>query len=249
MTTAPERFEDRLLTELRQVVATRPAPVARLRPTHTRRYALSGVGVAVATVAIAVVAISSDATPSAYAVQSKADGSVTVSITRLSDAAGLEQKLNEAGVPAVVAYDAPSARRCMTIVPGEGDGRTSATISPSPSPGVDQAAGSSDGPSTTSAPAAAGATTQSGVTSAGPGTPPPGARVAAVQIDGQSGAATLTIDPGQIPAGEKVFITTSTGTVDSIGMTVAAPGTASPVCTLPDPSSASGSSTAAGSDS
>jgi hypothetical protein len=172
-----------------------------------------------------VIAISSDATPSAYAVQSRADGSVTVSINRLSDAAGLEQELDAAGVPAVVAYDAPSARSCMTIVPA---GATTSAAAPNAPPTLVQA----------------------GATSSAAAPPAPGAAsVTAVRVEGDSGPATITIDPADIPAGKKLFITTSTGAVGSIGMTIAAPGTAHAICALPVPSSASGSSTAAGSGS
>ena len=78
MTTA-NRFEDRLLDQLQEIVAAHPAPtvVTRRRP-RRRRLALAGVSVAAATAAAALVATGSDVTPSAYAVQPRADGSVTV---------------------------------------------------------------------------------------------------------------------------------------------------------------------------
>ena len=57
-------FEDRLLTELRRVVAERPAPAAVAVPRRRSRLALSGAAVAAATAAIVVVATSGDNTPS-----------------------------------------------------------------------------------------------------------------------------------------------------------------------------------------
>ena len=81
MTTTPERFEDRLLRELRHVVHERPAPAGVPRRGRTRlAWGGVGVGVATATAVVAIVASSGDVTPSAYAVQPLANGEVTVSI-------------------------------------------------------------------------------------------------------------------------------------------------------------------------
>ena len=87
MTTA-NRFEDRLLDKLQEIVAAQPAPtvVTQRRPRGRRRLALAGVSVAAATAAVALVVTGSDVTPSAYAVQPRADGSVTVHIRGLEDA-------------------------------------------------------------------------------------------------------------------------------------------------------------------
>ena len=119
MMTTPERFEDRLLRELRRVVEERPAPAATAEP-RARRTRLAwggvGVGVATATVVVAIVASSGDVTPSAYAVQPQADGEVTVSIHSLSDAAGLQSELRAAGIPAVVSYT--TARGAGCLAPG-----------------------------------------------------------------------------------------------------------------------------------
>jgi hypothetical protein len=105
--TAPTRFEDRLFDQLRAVVAERPAPAAgarvRARPRRRARLVLAGAGVVAATAVAAIVAGGGDVDP-AYAVQSRADGSVTVQIHSLRDAAGLQSKLRAAGVPAVVDY-------------------------------------------------------------------------------------------------------------------------------------------------
>jgi hypothetical protein len=247
MTTAPERFEDRLLAELRQAVAARPAPAlsTSTRRYRTRRFALSGVSVAAATAAIAVVAISSDATPSAYAVDSAPDGSVTVSINRLDDAAGLQARLQAAGVPAVVAYDAPAAAKCMTIVPKGGEAPAAGPLMSAPARTSGGDLG--DGPTTTTRPAEEGASADPGrpggtaPAGTGAGIPAGAVTAAAVRVDGDRSAATITIAPGQIPAGKKLFITTSTGAVDTIGMTIASPGAVTSACPLPVPSSASGS--------
>ena len=116
MMTTPERFEDRLLRELRRVVEERPAPAGLLEP-RARRTRLAwggvGVGVATATAVVAIVASSGDVTPSAYAVQPQANGAVSVSIHSLSDAAGLQSKLRAAGVPAVVSYTTAGGMGCF----------------------------------------------------------------------------------------------------------------------------------------
>ena len=118
MTVASERFEDRLLGELRQVVAGRTAPEqARRHRSPRRRIAIGGVGVAAAAVVVGVVAIGSDVTPNAYAVQSHPNGAVTVSIMRLRDASGLQSSLRAAGVPAVVDYAPPGSPGCIVPVP------------------------------------------------------------------------------------------------------------------------------------
>lgn len=97
-------FEERLLVELRNV------PVHRGR--HVPRLALAGaVAVSLAVAAVVGVFVLSAGTQAAYAVTKNADGSVTVEIDSLSDAAGLEAKLRAAGVPAVVEY-LPIGKTC-----------------------------------------------------------------------------------------------------------------------------------------
>jgi len=111
-----ERFEDRLLSELRAVVAERASleGVERNRPYAAeslhggRRLAPRLVfgGAAVAAVAAGVLAVSSGTgdTSSAFAVEPQGDGMVRVEISSLSDAQGLEKALAEAGVKADVNY-------------------------------------------------------------------------------------------------------------------------------------------------
>jgi hypothetical protein len=138
-------FEERLLVELRSVVSA--APVERgPRGLRRRRLALAGgVAAVVAAAAIAGAFFFSSGTQAAYAVTANADGSVTVEIDSLTDAAGLQAKLQAAGVNAVVEY-LPVGKMCKqpwftpagaaaaggtqkSEVGRTGDGATSFTIS------------------------------------------------------------------------------------------------------------------------
>jgi hypothetical protein len=110
----PTTFEDRLLVELRAIVAARPAPEA-IRSQPARRVPRARLTVAAAAVAATVagvlVAAGGNGTAPAYAVEKQADGNVTVEIRSLRDAAGLEQKLRAAGIAAVVDYT-PVGKMC-----------------------------------------------------------------------------------------------------------------------------------------
>jgi hypothetical protein len=110
----PTTFEDRLLTELRAVVAARPTPEAVTFPPARRarrtRLALAA-GAVAATVAGVFVATGGDSAAPAYAVERQSDGSVTVEINSLRDAAGLQEKLRAAGIRAVVDYT-PEGKAC-----------------------------------------------------------------------------------------------------------------------------------------
>lgn len=115
MNTTEERFEDRLLHELRAVVADNPppfstpsAPGAR---SFRRRFAVGGGIASIGVGAITATLLVSGGASPAYAVNSHADGSVTVTIKSLKDADGLEGKLNAAGVEAVVNY-LPAGKAC-----------------------------------------------------------------------------------------------------------------------------------------
>jgi hypothetical protein len=109
------QFEDRLLAELRQVVAERPASGVRAAPRRRPTRLVVGSVTATAIVAGAVLAATlswgGDVTP-AFAVDRKPDGTITVKINRLSDAAALEAKLRAAGVSAVVHFAATPAKIC-----------------------------------------------------------------------------------------------------------------------------------------
>src|SRR5262249_18805293 len=96
-------FEDRLLAELRKVVAARPAPAAPARRRRPGvRVAIAAATVAAVAAIVAVLASSGGVTSDAYAVTPRSNGSVVVQIHSLSDAAGLQAKLRAAGVPADV---------------------------------------------------------------------------------------------------------------------------------------------------
>lgn len=224
--TTTTHFEDRLLQQLRQIVAENPDPgvagAAQRAPRRTR-LALAGAGVAAAS-AVAIVATSSDVTPSAYAVQPRADGSVSVRIRSLSDAAGLQRSLRDAGVPAVVDYTPADAPGCAAA--GAGGGVAS---SHAPEAGVSSSGAPADGHRTGHAigGAVAGPTTQ---TRSAAGTEPtvsrpaPAARAGTAVVTstttlGDDGT-TFMIDPGTIKPGEKVYIRTSTGAASTIGIAI-----------------------------
>ncbi|MPZ62923.1 MAG: hypothetical protein GEU93_16860 [Propionibacteriales bacterium] len=113
------RFEDRLLAELKQVVARRaadaePEPAGKVRGSAWRsRFALAGGVAAVGAAAVMVMpTLGGSGTSSAYAVTTNDSGTVTVRIEQFSDAAGLEQKLEEKGIPATVYY-LPTGQMCQ----------------------------------------------------------------------------------------------------------------------------------------
>jgi len=114
---APQRFEDRLLAQLRRVVTEREES---REPTHNhtgrRRLVLSGAGAAlvIAIVAIAAVAVGTgNRTTGAYAIQVRPGGKVAVSIYKLGDAKALQRSLRAAGIPAVVDFEATKAGPCV----------------------------------------------------------------------------------------------------------------------------------------
>jgi len=108
-------FEERLLTELRGVVAEQPeerGQRSERRAFRRPRLMLAGgLAAAVAVAAIAGVFYLSAGTSAAYAVTKNADGTITVQIDSLTDAAGLQSALQAAGVNAVVKY-LPQGEMC-----------------------------------------------------------------------------------------------------------------------------------------
>jgi hypothetical protein len=106
------RFEERLLTRLREVVAERgageasaeaagaggPSPAWRRGP----RLALGGALVLAAVAAALFVSAGGDNPPAAFAVEPQEGGGVTIRIYSLEDAPGLEQALEDAGIRAQV---------------------------------------------------------------------------------------------------------------------------------------------------
>jgi hypothetical protein len=113
-------FEERLLDELRSLVVAQPSsgPERPLRRREwialrsRRRLALvAGMAALLAVGAAAGVPFLSGGASPAYAVSTNDDGTVTVEIGSLSDAAGLESKLRDAGIRAVVQY-LPRGKAC-----------------------------------------------------------------------------------------------------------------------------------------
>ncbi|HEY3021131.1 MAG TPA: hypothetical protein VGJ32_13120 [Solirubrobacteraceae bacterium] len=112
---SPTTFEDRLLSELRAVVAARPAPaptpaVAK-RSRRPARLLVGAAAVAAATATAVVIAGGGGTAAPAFAVERQADGSVDVEINSLRDADGLEEKLRAVGIAAVVDFT-PAGKTC-----------------------------------------------------------------------------------------------------------------------------------------
>jgi len=102
-------FEQRLLTQLRTVVAERSAAEAKTaeapaRPAWRRapRLALGAAAAAAAVATALVVSAGGGNTQAAFAVEPQAGGSVNIEIYSLSDPSGLEAALAQAGIPADV---------------------------------------------------------------------------------------------------------------------------------------------------
>jgi hypothetical protein len=127
-------YQERLLGELRALAERNAAeaPAARRRGGIASRPKLALAGVAgSACVASAVFAFAgSDDGSTAYAVVPHDDGSVTVEISKLQDAAELERELREAGVPAEVDY-LPLGQMCQEgrFKPAPAGGRSSLGMS------------------------------------------------------------------------------------------------------------------------
>jgi hypothetical protein len=113
-------FEERLLTELKALIpveASQEFPTsAASAPNRPIRFGwkprlLTIGGLAALAVGLALgLPIVGDGA-AAYAVTQNANGTVTVEINALRDAEGLEQKLHEAGIPALVQY-LPPGKAC-----------------------------------------------------------------------------------------------------------------------------------------
>lgn len=205
--TAGSHFQERLLGELRRVAAETPDP-RRSRRAWPRpaRWGLAGAALALA--ATAVVVVDGGAASDAYAVQTRADGTVVVSIASLTNSAGLERQLGEAGVPASVDYT--PAGRVETEGGQDGCGQLIplATGSRATGPGFisEGSAGEDEGPG--APPAAAdgeGSSPGAALPGTAPGTPP----VLVVGQDPGGEGATFTVDPAAIEPGEELQITTS----------------------------------------
>jgi hypothetical protein len=135
-------FEERLLTELKDVVRARnldatagldiPAPRAPAR-SRRRRVTLAVAAATLLAGGMAAPAVLGLGGSAAYAVDRAADGTITVSIRDFKDAPGLERQLRRLGVNAVVDY-VPFGRQCRA---------PRATPVPDPSPTLLSGEGSS----------------------------------------------------------------------------------------------------------
>lgn len=144
-----DRFEDRLLAQLQDVVARNPAPEPMPSPGRSRapRLALATAGTAAAAVAVALVATGGGdgSTAKAYDVQSGDGGDVSVTIRSLADATGLQESLRQAGVPAVVCHGTPATALTLAKPPADdakGAHRTRGAVAaagaaPAGTPGTD----------------------------------------------------------------------------------------------------------------
>ena len=117
-------------TTLQQILASSRPAEQRSRPRAPRRVAAAAVA---ATAATAALLGSTLGTSAAFAVQQDSNGDVTVTVHRLTDAAGLEKALGEHGIEAQVTY-------LRTRVPSDlddGSSPTSCSAGESPGSSVD----------------------------------------------------------------------------------------------------------------
>lgn len=118
MSTNLNGFDERLLNELKRVVAGRAAtkstPVARTRFGWKPRLALAAGAAALGVTGAVVTAVApgQETTTSAYAVTTEQDGKVRVEIKITRDADGLERKLEKVGIAAEVDY-LSGGQRCQ----------------------------------------------------------------------------------------------------------------------------------------
>jgi hypothetical protein len=111
-------YEERLLVELRGVVAERAtstaAPVRTVRTVRPRARFAVGLGAAAALAVAAGIggpALLGAGDGPAYAADKDPDGSIRIYIREYSDAKGLQERLRQLGVDAVVDY-VPNGKQC-----------------------------------------------------------------------------------------------------------------------------------------
>ncbi|WP_242894773.1 hypothetical protein [Actinomadura litoris] len=122
-----QRFEERLLTELKAVVAARTAPApADTHPRSVRWRRLGLVAAAAGTaagLAIGIPVLTGDRAPQANAVVRDSDGSIRIYIHDYRHPEIIASRLRGLGVPAVVDF-VPNDKRCRTprgsITPSDG---------------------------------------------------------------------------------------------------------------------------------
>jgi hypothetical protein len=209
--TESSRFEDRLLEQLRQVVAEHPVPaeaIPRRRP--RTRLVLVGAGCAASLAAVAFVVGSGGGTTRAYAVETRPNGIVDVSIRSRSDAAALQSDLEAAGIPAVVDFAAGELPACVTTPSG---------------PTVNEN-GASAGQQGDQAPGWAELLPVTGVAEGEfLKEHSYGDMKAIVQHDGGE-EVSIVVNPKNIESGERLVITTFDGTLSTLSMFVSSQGSA-----------------------
>ena len=186
-------FEDRLLDRLEQVVAANPAPSPKRRGFPVPGRLAPVVAGAAAAIAAALVFAGGNGSR-AYALDTQPNGSVTVHINSLRDASGLQSALRQHGIPAVVNYT-PDCAPPLGGPPAKESGGHFST--------EQFGIGERTVRHTTGGPH--GGVASMKVTST-------------VRVDGSG--VTFSLDPENVPDGQKVFITTSTGKADAIGIAI-----------------------------
>ena len=172
-----------------------------------RRGKLIALGATAAAAIAAALAVALGGGSAAYAVEPGANGSVTVQIHDLSDAAGLQSALRDAGVPAVVTYSATAPSACG-----------GAGVPPAAPPSE---TGGGEGPTTTRH-------NESGSSAKGDGPTfntdgargPQHSGPVTTKVEKTADGVTFTLDAGALPADAHVYITTQTGKVEGIGMAI-----------------------------
>jgi hypothetical protein len=114
-------FEERLLTRLREVVSERGAGEVSTQTAGVEdaargwrsgaRLAMGAALALAAVVAVLLVSAGGDNPPAAFAVEPQEGGGVTIEVYSLEDASGLEQALEDAGIPAQVNW-LPAGMTC-----------------------------------------------------------------------------------------------------------------------------------------
>jgi hypothetical protein len=241
----PTRFEDRLLGELNAIVERNPSPVTEPEPIKrraarparpARRLAFAG-GMALALAAAAAVVLATGDPDSAYAVDQSTNGSISVEVHSLSDAAGLETKLRAAGLNATVNYNVdkkscigPLTRPGVEVSGDKGDEPKSIQGQPNHVEGAVSAEGPKQITGHSSHIETAGGTVAG---QAGPGkqslssagTPPPpgadGPGGGPVLIQQTADGAKFTIDPDSVPKDAALIIdANSDGGLQSLGVSI-----------------------------
>jgi hypothetical protein len=188
-------FEDRLLDRLRLVVAANSAPPEPgARHPQRRRWPAAAAGLATAGIATVLAVVIAGGTQAAYAIDSQPDGSVTVHIASLSDAAGLQAALRDRGIPAFVDYSAT----CRPVPAPPANSATSPDTGGPPGSQVQQALARP--PRTSSTRGGVWAEVSKGA-------------------NGTHGV-TFKIYPSSIPAGQNVYITTYSRKMNALSIKV-----------------------------